>query len=314
MIDFLVVVVTLGCFYALLATGLNLQLGTSGLANLGVAGFFAVGAYVTGMVMAPRDATDTDELLFKLGQPWIVAAVAAVVVTAVVGLLVGFVMSRVRLAPLFVAIITLAFAELLLLLLTTESSLANGFNGVRNVARPLSGVAGYFDYERYFAIVLLVLTALVVALVRYITHTPYGRTLRAVREDPELAESMGFDVRRLRLGVFVLGCAIMGLAGAFWAPYATVVEPSAFAIDATFLALVVVIIGGSGNALGPAAGSVLVICLIEEGSRFLPGGFATDVLPSARGIVIGLLLIVFLRLRPDGLVAERPQPHREVEA
>jgi ABC-type branched-subunit amino acid transport system permease subunit len=179
------------------------------------------------------------------------------------------------------------------------------------VERPLSTVFGYFDYERYFALVLVVLTAIVVAFVRYLVRSPYGRTLRAVREEPELAQSLGFDVRRIRLGVFVLGCAIMGLAGAFWAPYATVVEPSAFAIDATFLTLVVVIIGGSGHAFGPIAGSLLVICLIDEGSRFLPGGFATDVLPSLRGVLIGVLLIVFLRLRPDGLVPERPRHHPE---
>jgi branched-chain amino acid transport system permease protein len=313
-IDFLVVVVTLGCFYALLASGLNLQLGTSGMANLGVAGFFAVGAYVTAMVMASPASTDTDQLAFKFGQPWIVGAIAAVVISAVVGLLIGLVMSRVRLAPLFVAIITLAFAQLLLLILSTEKPLANGFNGVRNVARPLSNVFGYFEYERYFALALLLVTALVVAGVRYVTQTPYGRTLRAVREDPDLAESLGFDVRRIRLAVFVLGCAVMGLAGAFWAPYSTVVEPSAFAIDATFLTLVVVIIGGSGNAFGPVAGSILVICLIDEGSRFLPGGFVTDVLPSLRGVLIGVLLILFLRLRPDGLVAERPRRHREVDA
>lgn len=310
MIDFLVVVIILGCFYALLATGLNLQLGTSGMANLGVAGFFAVGAYTTGMVMA-TPATNTDELMFKLGQPWVVAMVAAVVVSSVVGLLVGLVMSRVRLAPLFVAIITLAFAQLLLLALSTQTPIANGFNGIRGVERPLSTVFGYFDYERYFALVLVVLTAIVVAFVRYLVRSPYGRTLRAVREEPELAQSLGFDVRRIRLGVFVLGCAIMGLAGAFWAPYATVVEPSAFAIDATFLTLVVVIIGGSGHAFGPIAGSLLVICLIDEGSRFLPGGFATDVLPSLRGVLIGVLLIVFLRLRPDGLVPERPRHHPE---
>lgn len=310
MIDFLVVVVILGCFYALLATGLNLQLGTSGMANLGVAGFFAVGAYTTGMVMA-TPATNTDQLMFKLGQPWIVGVVAAVVVSSIVGLLVGLVMSRVRLAPLFVAIITLAFAQLLMLALSTQTPVANGFNGIRGVERPLSAVFGYFDYERYFALVLIALTAIVVAFVRYLVRSPYGRTLRAVREEPELAQSLGFDVRRIRLGVFVLGCAIMGLAGAFWAPYATVVEPSAFAIDATFLTLVVVIIGGSGHAFGPIAGSLLVICLIDEGSRFLPGGFATDVLPSLRGVLIGVLLIVFLRMRPDGLVPERPRHHPE---
>lgn len=309
MIDFLVDVVALGCFYALLASGLNLQMGTSGMANLGVAGFFAVGAYTTAMVMAPPGAADTDTLLVKLGQPWIVGAVAACVVSAIVGLIVGLVMSRVRLSTLFVAIITLAFAELLLLLLTTNKSIANGFNGVRNVRRPLSGLLGYFEYERYLAGVLLVITAAVVALARYLIRSPYGRTLRAAREDSDLAESLGFDVRRIRLGVFVLGCVIMGLAGAFWAPYATVVEPSAFAVDVTFLVFVVVIVGGSGNAFGPAAGAILVICLIQEGTRFLPDGLLGDVLPSLRGVVIGLLLIIFLRIRPKGLVPERPRRH-----
>jgi branched-chain amino acid transport system permease protein len=313
MIDFLVVALTLGCFYALLATGLNLQLGCGGMVNLGLAGFFAVGAYVTAMAMAPRHPGELeDQLILRLGLPWVPAALVGIAATAVVGLLVGLVMSRVRLAPLFVAIITLAFAELLTLILTTERGIANGFNGVRNVERPLSDVFGYFEYERYYLLLLLVITALVIAGARYITRTPYGRTMRAVREDPELVESLGYDVKRGRLSMFVLGSAVAGLAGALWAPYATVVEPSAFTIDATFLALCVVIVGGSGNAFGPVVGSVLVVCLIQEGSRFLPGGFATTVLPSLRGILIGVLLVVFVRLRPEGIVAERPQRHKEV--
>jgi branched-chain amino acid transport system permease protein len=135
--------------------------------------------------------------------------------------------------------------------------------------------------------------------------------LRVVREDSELAESMGFNVRRIRLGVFVLGAALMGLAGAFWAPYVTVVEPSAFTLDITLLALAVVVVGGSGNAFGPAVGSAIIIALIQEGSRFVPAGALGDILPSLRGVLIGVLLIVFLRLRPSGLVPERPVKHQE---
>lgn len=311
MIDFLVVALTLGCFYTLLASALNLQLGCSGMVNLGLAGFFAVGAYVTAMAMAPKDPGPlADQLSFRLGLPWVQAALLGIAATALVGLLVGLLMSRIRHAPLFVAIITLAFAELLTLVLTTERGIANGFNGVRNVERPLSDVFGYFEYERYFLLLLLVVTAVVVTGARYLTKTPYGRTLRAQREDPELVESLGYDVKRLRLSMFVLGCAVAGLAGALWAPYATTVEPSAFTIDATFLALCVVIIGGSGNAFGPLIGSVLIVCIIQEGSRFLPSGFATTALPSLRGILIGVLLVVFIRLRPEGLVAERPQRHK----
>jgi branched-chain amino acid transport system permease protein len=309
MIDFLVTVGILVSFFVLLALGLNIQWGLTGLANLGPVGFFALGAYVTGMGMIPPPEVSgfvTDTFVMTLGLPWPVAVLLAVAATAVAALVIGWALLRTRLEPLFVAVITLAFAEIFFLVLLSEKWLANGFNGIRGIDRPLGDLVSFDTYDRVFLVVMVVITAVVFGFVHYVQTSPYGRILKGIREDPEAVEARGHDIRRFRLSAFLLGCMILGLAGGLWAPFVTVVDPSSFGTEITFLIWAVLIIGGAGNAWGPVLGGMLVIGLIQQGTRFLPdtGPFA-DLVGPLRGILIGVLFIVFLHLRPEGLAPER---------
>ncbi len=309
MIDFLVTAGILVAFFVILASGLNLQWGLTGLANLGPVGFFALGSYVSGLVMIPPPEVTgfvTDTFVISLGLPWPVGLVAALIVTGVVATVIGWMLLRTDTAPLFVAVITLAFAEIFFLLIITQKWLANGFNGIRGIDRPLGNLVEFGTYERFFLVVMVVAAALVFWFVRHVEASPYGRVLKGIREDPAAVAALGHDVRRFRISAFVLGCLVLALAGALWTPFVTVVEPSAFGTEQTFLVWAVLIIGGAGNAWGPLVGGLVIIGLIQQGTRFLPAtGEIAELTVRLRGVVIGLLFILFLRFRPKGLVPER---------
>lgn len=311
MIDFLVIAATFVGLFVILAAGLNLQWGMTGLANFGPVGFFAVGAYVTGLAMTPvpqAGGVQIDTFLFTLGLPWPLAALLAAVATAGIASVVGYALLRTDIEPIFMAVITLAFAEILFLVLITQDWLANGFNGIRGISRPLGRLVSYEQYDRLFLVLVVVVAIAAVGFVRVVGASPYGRVLKGIRDDAEAVESLGHDIRWFRLSAFVLGCVIISLAGALWAPYATVVEPSAFGTEQTFLIWSVLIIGGAGNAFGPVVGAALLIGVVQQGTRFLPGGGAlAEFIPSMRGILIGLLFILFVRFRPEGVAAERPR-------
>jgi branched-chain amino acid transport system permease protein len=307
--EFAITAATLTAFFVVLAAGLNLQWGITGLANFGPVGFFALGAYVTGMGMMPpieQGFVEIDTVLFSWGLAWPVAVVIALAVTAVVAFLLGQALIRANIEPLYMAIITLAFAEILFLLLITQKWLANGFNGVRGLEQPFIEAVGFENYDLFFLAVVAVAAVAVVLLVRFLHRSPYGRVLRGIREDPAAVEAFGHDIRWFRLSSFTLGCVILALAGALWAPFVTVVEPSAFGTEQTFLIWSVLIIGGAGNAWGPLVGALAVVGVIQQGTRFIPAsGALADLIPSLRGVLIGILFILFLRFRPDGLVPDR---------
>lgn len=303
MVNFLVTASTLVCFYAILCGGLNLQLGSTGLVNIGITGFFALGAYMTGMAMSPPSGIE--QMVFHLGLPWILAAPIGVLATMVGAFLLGLALLRVIVDPIAVALLTLAFSQTLLLVLNTEPQVGNGQDGITGITRPLAHLTSFYGYEKYFLMALILIVAVEMTLLRRLTRSPFGRTLRLVRDEPALAEVLGFDCSRIRLTVFVLGSALAGVAGGLWAPYATAIQPSAFPLDVAFVALCVVVVGGSGNALGTLAGSVLVVGALQEGSRFLPKEIPT----SFQGVFVGLLLILCVRLWPQGAIPERLISH-----
>lgn len=314
MTEFAITAATLTGLFVILAAGLNLQWGVTGLANFGPVGFFAVGAYVTGMAMMPpieQGFVEIDTVLFSWGLPWPVAGLIALAATAVIAFLLGQALIRANIEPLYMAIITLAFAEILFLLLITQKWLANGFNGVRGLDQPFIQAVGFENYDLFFLTVVAVVAVAVLVLVRFLHRSPYGRVLKGIREDPVAVEAFGHNIRWFRLSSFTLGCVILGLAGALWAPYVTVVEPSSFGTEQTFLIWSALIIGGAGNAWGPLVGALAVVGVIQQGTRFLPaGGVLAGLIPSLRGILIGILFILFLRFRPEGLVPERLRPIR----
>lgn len=293
MIDYLIAIATYVGFFMILALALNLQWGMAGMVNFGVAGFYAIGAYTSGIL--------TTKLGWPVGLAMPLAGVSGLCAGALVALL------SVRLRGDFFAIVTLGFAEVIRLITLNEDWLTDGPRGLKIPVRPFGG---WFDRDTY-PLVYLGLVALVVAavflVVERIRRAPYGRVLRAIREDDVVAEVLGKDVLRFRIQVFAIGSGFMGIAGALFCHYVQNISPDTFLPIVSIFIWMSVIVGGAGNNKGLLVGAGLVM-LILEGSRFLNDFVRlldAETLSSLRIILIGTLLIAIVRFRPRGLMPEQ---------
>ena len=291
MFAYLTAIATLIGVRALLTLGLNVQWGLTGLVNLGVVAFFAVGAY-------------TSALLAVGGAPLVLAWIAAVALAAAAGA--GLAMVALRLREDYLAIVTLGFAEVLRLGLLNESWLTRGANGVTGIPRPLHARFSA-HYDLFYLAVVLAAVLLVYAALERVRRSPFGRVLRAIREDEVVAASAGKPVFRFKVQAFALGAGVAGLAGILFAHYLAYIEPNMFLPQESLFVWLALILGGSGNNRGALLGSVVLLGLLE-GSRF-----AKDVIPfltgvrlaAAQQILVGVVLAVLMIRRPEGLLPEK---------
>lgn len=291
MIAYLTAIATLVGIRALLTLGLNVQWGLTGLVNLGVVAFFAVGAY-------------TAALLAVTGVAFPLAWAAAVVLAAAAGVMMAMVALRLR--EDYLAVVTLGFAEVLRLFLLNEAWLTRGANGVTGIPRPLHAVFNR-HYDVFYLALVLATVALVYWALQRVAGSPFGRVLRAIREDETVAAVAGKSVFRFKVQAFAVGAAIAGLAGILFAHYLAYIEPNMFLPQETLFVWLALILGGSGNNRGALLGSVVLLGLLE-GSRF-----AKDVIPFLTGVrlaaaqqmLVGLVLVALIVHRPEGLLPER---------
>ena len=291
MIAYLAAIATLVGIRALLTLALNVQWGLTGLVNLGVVAFFAVGAYTAG-------------LLAVAGVALPLAWAAAILLAAVAGVVMAMVALRLR--EDYLAIVTLGFAEVLRLFLLNETWLTKGANGVTGIPRPLHALFGR-QYDVFYLAVVLAAVGLVYWVLQRVSGSPFGRVLRAIREDETVAAVAGKSVFRFKVQAFAMGAAIAGLAGIFFAHYLAYIEPNMFLPQETLFVWLALILGGSGNNRGALLGSVVLLGLLE-GSRF-----AKDVIPfltgvrlaAAQQILVGIILVALMIHRPEGLLPER---------
>ncbi|MBI3826878.1 MAG: branched-chain amino acid ABC transporter permease [Candidatus Rokubacteria bacterium] len=291
MTGYLVAIATLVGIRALLALGLNVQWGFTGLVNLGVVAFFGVGAYTAGLLAVAGVA---------LPAAW----AAAIVASALAGALLATVALRLR--EDYLAIVTLGFGEVLRLFLLNEAWLTRGANGITGIPRPLrSWFPAHYDLF-YLGLVLGCVALIYLALER-LRRSPFGRALRAIREDETVATVAGKNIVRFKVQAFVIGAAVAGLAGILFGHYLAYIEPNMFVPQETLFVWLALILGGSGNNRGAILGAVVLLGLLE-GSRF-----AKDVIPFLTGVrlaaaqqmLVGLLLVVLMIKRPEGLLPER---------
>jgi branched-chain amino acid transport system permease protein len=295
MTAYLLFILTLGGIYALLAQSLNLIWGSAGMVNLGLAGFFAVGAYASAM------ATKYGGVPVPLG---LALAVASAAVTGVVVTL-----STLKLRDDYLAIITLGFAETVRLVALNETWLTNGSDGISAITRPFFTLLGGWFPLAYAAFVTG-LVALVWQIMRRLDEAPFGRALKAIREDPELAAFAGKDVVAFKLKAFGVSAGVAGLAGGLYGHFTSYIAPDVFQPLMTVYIFLAVTAGGVGRPSGALLGAYLVIAFLE-GTRFLadavPGLSALQV-ASVREMLVGLALLLVLRLRPQGLLPEQNRP------
>lgn len=296
--------------FALLALGLNIQWGHTGLFNGGIAAFFAIGAYTAAILMTagPPFPPFYSGHLGGYSQPFAIAALGAMAMAGLVGFLIAIPILRLR-ADYF-AIATLALAEVIRTIITNAEGLTGGTLGVIQIPRPFDMYVGGDPEVSDATVAILVLGLIVVvyAILEYITQSPWGRVLRGIREDEEATLALGKNVYWFRLQAFVVGCVVMGLAGAVLSTFLRVISPGQFDPLSTFAIYVMVILGGSGNNRGVVLGAFLYYAFDWVSTRLkdLPAftGVAAEI-PYLRFMTIGVLLVLLVLYRPEGILRER---------
>ncbi len=297
MLDYLVSLSVFAGLYGLLALGLNLVWGLGGMVNLGLAGLFAIGAYASALA----------ELRLHLALP--AAAILATLLAAGAGALLAVVTARLK--GDYLAIVTLGFAEVIQLLAANEIWLTNGTDGLSAIPAPGRGQLSPFHFDIASTSAVWLAVILVSLLLWRLSQAPYGRALRAIREDETVAAVAGKRVLAFKVSAFAAGSAVMGLAGSLYAAYTGYVAPDSFDVLVTLLVVLALTAGGLGSMAGAVLGAILVVVL-TEGTRFL-GGLLPDLsalqVASLRQGMIGVFLLLLLRFRPEGILPERMRRH-----
>lgn len=276
---------------AITGLALNLQWGLGGLINFGLFGFYMLAAYATG-------------LLVHAGVQPLLAMLVALALTALVSALVSQV--AIRLSEDYLAIVTLGFAECLRLLIINEDWLTRGTLGLAGISRPFQGAFGGAAPDAVLLAFAVLCLALVLLVYQAIARSPLGRTLRGLRQDPLVVETLGHRVQRIRWQIFAVGGAMVGVAGSLHAFYYSYIDPTQFTTIITAYAFIAVLMGGRGSGPGVLLASFSVILLLE-GSRFLNDQFGfidAGQLASLRLMLVGVLLVLIIRFKPRGFVAE----------
>jgi branched-chain amino acid transport system permease protein len=292
----------LALFFALLTLGLNLQWGMAGLFNVGVAGFVLVGAYGSAILTTP----DHVGQIGGFGLPVAVGWIGAMLISGLFALLVG--LPALRLRHDYLAITTFGIAVTVQLVALNAQVLTGGAFGLSFIPRPLHDAigGGAMWHLAYLGLVLILVTCVYLASER-MARGPWGRVLRAIREDETAATALGKHAKRFRLEAFVLGSMVMGLGGAVYAHFIGFIAPEDFLPILTFQVWAMLIVGGSGNNKGAIAGAVLVWALWTSSGALLDALVPPEAQARASAlqiVAIGIALAGVLLLRPRGLLGE----------
>lgn len=343
--------------YTLVVLALNLQWGYAGLFNIGVAGFMAIGVYSMAI------------LTVQIGIPYPLAAIMAVLITALFGVIVA--LPALRLRADYLAIVTLAFAEIVRSILSSqvfsEFSVAGqdlSFGGATgpqappdplkfllyenpSSLRPDSNAFGEFYFGLFgplpieepaaegilYVLFLAIVVVLFYLLLSRLGSSPFGRVLKAIREDEVVAQALGKDTRMFKIKAFALGAALMGLAAILWYLEQGGASPQNFKPETTFFIFVALIIGGAGSNVGSIVGGIVFGALLFQGPRLIErvinkwvspeanpstifdafGGFDPavaffiDSISALRIVLLGAFLVYLIQRRPEGLVGDRKE-------
>jgi ABC-type branched-chain amino acid transport system, permease component len=368
-------VTLLALVYVMLALALNLQWGYAGLLNLGVAGFAAVGVYTMALLSLPAEG-------LGLGLPLPVGMLGGFLAATLLGALAA--LPAIRLRADYLAIVTLAFSEIIRLIIrsrpATEFTIAGqtlGTGGTESLDLPSNPVKRLLyenpDQGAFIAVenptvigdplftageavgfgpslverVVYTVMLLFVALLFYwllvrVGNSPFGRVLKAIREDELVASSLGKDTRRFKIIAFAVGCGLIALTGMLWQMRAGgSTAPATFEPELTFFVFVALILGGSGSNTGSVVGGIVFVALLLEAPSFIqrivdtqfgvPSPpdtlfdaltgvdpflgymFADDNISALRFVVLGIVLVYLMQNRPEGLFGGRTEEASTVD-
>ncbi|BBX02168.1 branched-chain amino acid ABC transporter permease [Mycolicibacterium moriokaense] len=303
---------------AIIAIGLNVVVGQTGLLDLGYVGFYAVGAYTVALLTSPNSPWN------KLGPTgwftekwaWLACVPLAMAITALSGLILGT--PTLRLRGDYLAIVTLGFGEIIRLMADNLADITNGPRGLNEVAYPRAGQTerlpdgvfssgnsiGDANYGTWWFWLGIVLIVVILLFVGNLERSRVGRAWVAIREDEDAAEVMGVNTFKFKLWAFVIGAAIGGLSGALYAGQVQFVAPPTFNIINSMLFLCAVVLGGQGNKLGVVFGAFIIVYLPN---RLLGVEFLGINLGDLKYLFFGLALVTLMIFRPQGLFPARQQ-------
>ena len=281
--EYLINLGILFCIYGVLALSLNMVVGMTGLLSLGHAAFFGIGAYATAIVMT------------GFGINFFVSLLIGAVINIAVAYIVGRILSR--FSGGYYAIVSAGLAIIVYSLLLNWKDLTNGPLGIFGIPKP--SIFGFaIDSNAAFLGLAFIVLALISALYRWIDRSSYGRGLKAIREDEELATVMGYPVERFKNIIFLLSAVVAGVAGGLFASYIAFIDPSTFQIHESIFLFTIIIIGGLASSIGSIAGALILLSLPEI-LRFV--GLPYEIAAQLQQIIYGLALILIMVYRPRGL-------------
>lgn len=281
--EYLINLGILFCIYGVLALSLNMVVGLTGLLSLAPAAFYGIGAYATAVVMT------------SLGVNFFASLLVGAVINIAVAYIVGRILSRFNGG--YYAIVSAGLGIIVYSLFLNWKDLTNGPLGIFGIPKPsMFGFA--IDSNAAFLGLAFVILAIIFALYRWIDKSSYGRGLKAIREDEELATVMGYPVERFKNVIFLLSAIVAGIAGGLFASYIAFIDPSTFQIHESIFLFTIIIIGGLASSIGSIVGA-LVLLSLPEILRFV--GLPYEVAAQLQQIIYGLALILIMVYRPRGL-------------
>jgi len=284
--EYVLHILILICIYVILSVSLNLIAGYAGLLSMAHAAFYGVGAYVAAL------------MALNLHSPFLVNMVCAVILSGLLGALVGTPSLRIR--NDYFVIATFAFQVITFNVLNNWVSFTGGPMGLPGIPQPtLCGL----QVSSHLGFLILVgsFCASTLLVTHRIVRSPFGRVLKAIREDEVFAQAAGKNVASGKVLVFVMGAGMAAVAGVLYAYYISFIDPTSFTVMESIFIISIVIIGGSGSLWGPVVGAVVLVVLPEL-LRFI--GLPSSVAANLRQIIYGGLMVAFMMWRPRGFLGE----------
>ena len=284
--EYLIHLAILVGIYAILGVSLNLIVGFTGLLSVTQAAFYGLGAYVTAI------------LLTSFGWNFFLAMIAGMIMTGVGSLLIGFVLSRFK--GDYYALGSFGFNIIIYSVFLNWQSVTRGPLGIPGIPRP--NLFGFIFSDNFsFLILTLIFLLLTFLVARWLTITSFGRVLKTIREDEEAIQVFGYRTIHYKLAIFIASAMMAAVAGSLFAAYITFIDPSSFVLFESIFILAIIILGGLANLRGSVLGALFLI-LLPEALRFV--GFPSDIAAQMRQVVYGLILVLLMLYRPQGLMGE----------
>ena len=272
--------------YSILALSLNLLVGYTGLLSLCQAAFYGIGAYISTL------------LIIKVGLGFLPSLILAIAGAVLLSLVIS--VPSLRLKGDYFVLASLGFQIIVFYVIYNWKDLTNGSDGILDIPSPkvfgieFDSIPSYFIFSSIIALTCA-------GLLYLIGNSPFGRVLKAIREDEIAAASLGKNIIRFKIIAFAIAAGFAAIPGALFAGHMHYIEPTSFTFMESIFIISIIIIGGTGNISGPIIGAILMVVL-PEALRFL--GLPNRIAPDMRQIIYGALIILIMRYRPQGLLGE----------